>query len=286
MTAKIRGNLKAWFQTGGKPSGQDFAHLIDSALNLREGDAQSLSGKLTVSCVSGTTVTAEDVYVNSPDDQCSAASTNGIPVYGYFYMEQAQSQYQCYKTANGKSTTAWEPTYFSCEAGMGTCANNFAHAEGFTWTNRGSKRFRVLTSGKLKYTGDMTAQVEFNLSFEYQPLYNDLGLSSWGRASYPAFFSAGIVVNSAAANEDMQHQFVNATAKWIGNEKFNFALTFMETTACWQYMRTREECTFISKLRPGVVFQPFVNHMGSNYPRRCRYGSFRWRGIIIGKDCA
>lgn len=46
MTAKSRANLKAVFQTGDKPDGDDFSDLIDSFVSLTDTSAQSLAGKI------------------------------------------------------------------------------------------------------------------------------------------------------------------------------------------------------------------------------------------------
>lgn len=46
MTAKSRANLKAVFQTGDTPDGDNFADLIDSFVSLTDTSAQSIAGKI------------------------------------------------------------------------------------------------------------------------------------------------------------------------------------------------------------------------------------------------
>ena len=46
MAAKNRADLKALFENGDKPQGQDFADLIDSFPTLSDSTAQSMTSKL------------------------------------------------------------------------------------------------------------------------------------------------------------------------------------------------------------------------------------------------
>lgn len=55
MTAKNRTNLKAVFETGDTPDGDDFADLIDSAVSIADTSAQSMSSDLTVPNLNATT---------------------------------------------------------------------------------------------------------------------------------------------------------------------------------------------------------------------------------------
>ena len=63
MTAKSRANLITEFQTGDVPDGSDYQDLIDSALNLTDSSAQTMTSKLTISGgVETTNVTAQRVF--------------------------------------------------------------------------------------------------------------------------------------------------------------------------------------------------------------------------------
>lgn len=71
MTAKSRANLVTEFQTGDVPDGDDYQDLIDSALNLTDSSAQTVTSKLTISGGMETTnVTAQRIF-------CSAAAFTG-----------------------------------------------------------------------------------------------------------------------------------------------------------------------------------------------------------------
>ena len=65
MTAKSRANLKAAFQSGDTPDGDDFADLIDSFANITDTTAQSIAGNLTVESLTGTTVSAGDTFTDT-----------------------------------------------------------------------------------------------------------------------------------------------------------------------------------------------------------------------------
>jgi hypothetical protein len=63
LTAKTRANLITEFQTGDVPDGSDYQDLIDSALNLTDSSAQTMTSKLTISGgLETTNVTAQRVY--------------------------------------------------------------------------------------------------------------------------------------------------------------------------------------------------------------------------------
>ena len=63
MTAKSRTNLISEFQTGDVPDGDDYQDLIDSAVNLTDSSAQTVTSKLTISGgMETTTVTAQRVF--------------------------------------------------------------------------------------------------------------------------------------------------------------------------------------------------------------------------------
>lgn len=64
MTAKSRANLRSAFETGDRPDGDDFADLIDSALNLTDTSAQSIASPLSVPSVGTGTVSATSVFAN------------------------------------------------------------------------------------------------------------------------------------------------------------------------------------------------------------------------------
>ena len=64
MTAKSRVNLKAAFETGDVPDGDDFSDLIDSALNLTDASAQALASPISVPSISTGTVSATTVNTN------------------------------------------------------------------------------------------------------------------------------------------------------------------------------------------------------------------------------
>jgi hypothetical protein len=71
MTAKSRANLVTEFQTGDVPDGDDYQDLIDSAVNLTDSSAQTVTSKLTISGgVETTNVTAQRIF-------CSAATYTG-----------------------------------------------------------------------------------------------------------------------------------------------------------------------------------------------------------------
>jgi len=65
MTAKSRANLKAVFQTGDKPDGDDFADLIDSCVNVTDTSAQTLAGNVTVDSLTATIVSAGTVNADT-----------------------------------------------------------------------------------------------------------------------------------------------------------------------------------------------------------------------------
>jgi hypothetical protein len=63
LTAKTRANLITEFQTGDVPDGSDYQDLIDSALNLTDSSAQTMTSKLTISGgVETTNVTAQRIF--------------------------------------------------------------------------------------------------------------------------------------------------------------------------------------------------------------------------------
>ena len=64
MSAKSRVNLKAAFQTGDTPDGDDFADLIDSFANVTDTTAQVIAGNLSVESLTGTTVSAGSVFTD------------------------------------------------------------------------------------------------------------------------------------------------------------------------------------------------------------------------------
>ena len=64
MTAKSRVNLKAAFETGDVPDGDDFSDLIDSALNITDASAQALASPISVPSISTGTVSATTVNTN------------------------------------------------------------------------------------------------------------------------------------------------------------------------------------------------------------------------------
>jgi hypothetical protein len=64
MTAKSRANLKAAFETGDKPRGDDFGDLIDSFVSITDTSAQSPASQLIVPSVATGTVSATTVNAN------------------------------------------------------------------------------------------------------------------------------------------------------------------------------------------------------------------------------
>lgn len=83
MTAKSRANLKAAFQTGDTPDGDDFADLIDSFANLTETSGQTLAGNVTLDGLTATTVSAATTWVD-------VAKVSGAVSAGSVYADTAR----------------------------------------------------------------------------------------------------------------------------------------------------------------------------------------------------
>lgn len=64
MSAKSRANLRAAFETGDRPDGDDFADLIDSAVNLTDTSAQSIASPITTPSFSTGALSATSLYTN------------------------------------------------------------------------------------------------------------------------------------------------------------------------------------------------------------------------------
>lgn len=64
MAEKSRANLKAAFETGDRPDGDDFADLIDSSVNVTNTSAQSLASPISVPLVAAGAVSAGTLYAN------------------------------------------------------------------------------------------------------------------------------------------------------------------------------------------------------------------------------
>ena len=64
MTAKSRANLKAAFETGDKPDGDDFADLIDSFFSLTDTSGQSVAGAMSVQSIVVNTLSAGTGYAD------------------------------------------------------------------------------------------------------------------------------------------------------------------------------------------------------------------------------
>jgi hypothetical protein len=85
MTARSRANLITEFQTGDVPDGDDYKDLIDSALNLTDSSAQTVTSKLTISGgVETTNVTAQRVFASAATftGAVSASTLNGTTLQG------------------------------------------------------------------------------------------------------------------------------------------------------------------------------------------------------------
>jgi len=83
MTAKSRANLKAAFQTGDTPDGDDFADLIDSFANLTETSGQTLAGNVTLDGLTATTVSAANLFGDT-------AKVSGAVTAGSVYADTAR----------------------------------------------------------------------------------------------------------------------------------------------------------------------------------------------------
>jgi len=64
MTAKSRANLRAAFETGDVPDGDDFRDLIDSFVNLTDASAQAVASHQTYPSLAAGTVSATTVNAN------------------------------------------------------------------------------------------------------------------------------------------------------------------------------------------------------------------------------
>lgn len=64
MTAKSRANLRAAFETGDVPDGDDFADLIDSFVNITDTSSQSVASHQTFPSLAAGTVSATTVNAN------------------------------------------------------------------------------------------------------------------------------------------------------------------------------------------------------------------------------
>lgn len=64
MAAKSRANLRAAFETGDVPDGDDFGDLIDSFVNITDTSAQSVASPISPPSLTTGTVSATTVYAN------------------------------------------------------------------------------------------------------------------------------------------------------------------------------------------------------------------------------
>lgn len=64
MAAKSRANLRAAFETGDVPDGDDFGDLIDSFVNITDTSAQSVASPISPPSLATGTVSATTVYAN------------------------------------------------------------------------------------------------------------------------------------------------------------------------------------------------------------------------------
>ena len=64
MAAKSRANLRALFETGDVPDGDDFGDLIDSFVNITDTSAQAVASPISPPSVSTGTVSATTLYAN------------------------------------------------------------------------------------------------------------------------------------------------------------------------------------------------------------------------------
>jgi hypothetical protein len=66
MTARARATLKTSFENGDTPQGSNYEDLIDSAVNLTDSSAQTITSKLTIgNGVETTNVTAQRIYASA-----------------------------------------------------------------------------------------------------------------------------------------------------------------------------------------------------------------------------
>ena len=65
MTIQTRSTLKGVFETGDTPDGTNYADLIDSALNLADTTAQSVSSPVTITGALGATTSVSAVSVEA-----------------------------------------------------------------------------------------------------------------------------------------------------------------------------------------------------------------------------
>jgi hypothetical protein len=140
MTAKTRSNLVTEFQTGDVPDGSDYQDLIDSALNLTDSSAQTMTSKLTISGgLETTNVTAQRVF-------CSAATFTGAVSAATLNATSAQTSFlQVSQTVSCSSVWVNGPASFNASAsfsnavGIGTAAP----AEGLLIAVSGESNLRL-----------------------------------------------------------------------------------------------------------------------------------------------
>lgn len=166
MTALTRAVLKTSFQTGDTPTGDDFANMIDSALNTQDTTAQVIQSDLRAANVSaaGNVVASAKVCAGTAVEAPTGtfdnitASANVCAATGYFdtlniagtgIINRAYGE--LYVTVTAPSTIA--------------SAGEFRVANGTTSATGNIANFTHTNPFRLTYTGTGTAQVFCSINY-------------------------------------------------------------------------------------------------------------------------
>lgn len=92
MTAKNRSDLKALFENGDKPQGQDFADLADSFVSLSDSTAQTMTSKLEgpefvgVVSAGNTSISGTITYTGETTVAATASGSVTVPASALGYI--------------------------------------------------------------------------------------------------------------------------------------------------------------------------------------------------------
>lgn len=154
MTAQTRAVLKAAFETGDIPDGDDYANLVDSFVSLSDTTAQSLSSNLEVITLIATTVSAGSV---SADLVRSTTVSGGT---GAFDSMTVGGNVVTGVAGVAKAEIFLEATATTSIGSMGTyelLGGTFS-ADSTLLTN-----FSAKTTGELVYQGSVETTILFTL---------------------------------------------------------------------------------------------------------------------------
>ena len=166
MAIKTRAILKTQFENGDVPTGNDYADLIDSALNLADTSAQTATSDIYGSLVRYTTVCANSIFTDN------LAAANATIVSGAT-VNAANISAQDIRT----SSIRYKIPYGSLiKKSNNTISQNTSAFTGFsasTGSGQSSSHFLTSNSGRLTYRGSTTA--DFYVSYSVGGTLDNIG---------------------------------------------------------------------------------------------------------------